>query len=165
MRRTGTPSAPTGLARIAFRLPIVLYRWHLGFLLGGRFVLLETTGRTSGLTRRAVVEVVGGDPVTGAVTVASGFGPGSDWYRNLLADPAVTFQVGRRRHTGRAVPLGPEQGGEAMVDYARRRARAATRLARFMGFEVDGSASDYRAMGAEIPFVRLEPDGAPHPRG
>lgn len=29
------------------------------------------------------------------------------------------------------------------------------RLAGFMGFEVDGSAQDYRELGRNLPFVRL----------
>lgn len=161
MRDRGRPQRPTGWARWAFRLPITFYRWRLGGLLDGRFVLLTHTGRVSGLPRR-VVEVVERDRSTGVVSVASGFGPRTDWYRNVLAHPEVTFQVGRRVHDGVAQPLGPEQGAELMARYAPRHPRAARRLCAFMGFEVDGSEDDYRAVGGRIPFVRLTP--TPHPR-
>lgn len=159
MERNARPRAPTGLRRLLFRLPIPLYRAHLGWLLGHRFVLINHIGRRTGRPRRVVVEVVARERATGTVTVASGFGPGADWYRNLRARPDVTIQVATRRTPVRAVPLTPEQGGEAMVTYARRHGRAARALSRYLGFVVDGSAGDYRAVGRKIPFVRFEPRG------
>ncbi|MFB9236019.1 hypothetical protein ACFFWC_10750 [Plantactinospora siamensis] len=44
-----------------------------------------------------------------------------------------------------------------MVRYAPRHPFAARRLCRLMGYEVDGSTADYRAVGARIPFLRLDP--------
>jgi hypothetical protein len=66
--KAGVP--PSGLRRLLFRAPIRLYRWHLGWLLGGRCLLLTHTGRTSGLPRQAVLEVTGRDPSTGAYLLA-----------------------------------------------------------------------------------------------
>ena len=44
--------APPGKAlRLGLRLPIWLYRLHLSWLLGERFLLLTHTGRNSGLPR------------------------------------------------------------------------------------------------------------------
>lgn len=140
-----------------FRLPVYLYRWRLGLLLGGRFVLINHVGRKTGRPRQAVVEVVARDPGSGAVTVAAGFGAGSDWYRNLLAHPEVTIELGRRTIPVRAVTLTDSEAGEAMVDYARRHPRAARWLSRFLGFRVAGEESDYRALGRRLPMVRFEP--------
>ncbi len=70
MERVSEPTRPTGLLRLLFRLPIWVYRKRLGVLLGHRFVRIHHTGRSRG--RRVVVEAVGHDPATGAVTVASG---------------------------------------------------------------------------------------------
>jgi deazaflavin-dependent oxidoreductase (nitroreductase family) len=67
------------------RLPIWLYRARLGGLLGRRFVLIHHTGRTSRLARQVVLEVVERERASGAVVVAAGFGPRTQWYRNLLA--------------------------------------------------------------------------------
>ena len=44
----------TRLRRALFRAPIWLYRLGLGGLLGGRFLLLTHTGRTSGRPRQVV---------------------------------------------------------------------------------------------------------------
>lgn len=44
-----------------------------------------------------------------------------------------------------------------MAHYAMRRPRSAKQLSRLMGFEVDGSADDFREVGRAIPFVRFTP--------
>jgi deazaflavin-dependent oxidoreductase (nitroreductase family) len=139
-----------------FRLPVWVYRARLGRLLGRRFVLIEHVGRVSGRTHHVVVEVVEHDATTGDVVVASGFGPKADWYRNLLAHPEVEIQLGARTVGVRAVPLDRSEAGEAMVRYARRHRVAARGLARFMGFEADGTESGYRDIGRSIPMLRLE---------
>ncbi|MEV8316454.1 nitroreductase family deazaflavin-dependent oxidoreductase [Streptomyces sp. NPDC059900] len=155
----GRPPLPTGWRRFLFRLPIWLCRARLGALLGRRFLLLEHVGRTSGQLRRVVIEVVArDDPAGPSWTVASGFGPKSAWYRNLQVTPRTTIQVGARRHEVLARFLSPREGGELMARYAVRHPRVARRLTAFMGFEVkDGSAQEFRRVGAAIPFVRFEP--------
>ena len=146
---------PTGLARLGFRLPILLYRAHLGWLLGGRFLLLEHTGRRSGLLRRTVLEVVEHDPLDGSYVVAAGFGPGSDWYRNLLARPEAAIRVGPRHLEALAGPLTPAAGAGVMERYAQRHPFSAAQLSRLMGYPTDGSRSAYRRIGEEVPFLRL----------
>ena len=157
MRKLSSPHRPTGLERLAFRLPIVLYRARLGWVLGGRFMLINHVGRTTGEVHQTVVEVVEHDPGAGSYVAASGFGPHADWYLNLRAHPQVTIQVGRRRLGVEAVPLAADDGGELMARYAVRYGVAARKLCRLMGFEVDGTAEDYRAVGRELPFIRFVP--------
>ena len=147
----------TGVKRLAFRLPILLYRAHLGWLLGGRFVLVNHIGRTTGEVHRAVVEVVEHDSATGSYLVASGFGARSDWYLNLREHPQVTIQVGGRALAVEAAQLASDEGAEAMARYASRRPKAARMVCRLMGFEVDGSVDDFRAVGRELPFIRFVP--------
>ena len=52
--------AGAGLVRVRWlvRAPIWLYRARLGFLFGERLLMLEHTGRKSGLLRLAVLEIV-----------------------------------------------------------------------------------------------------------
>lgn len=120
-------------------------------------MLIHHVGRVTGEMRTVVVEVVEHDTATDSYVAASGFGAHSDWYQNLLAHPRVTIQVGRRRVAVDAVPMPPDEGGELMAHYAVRHDHAARKLCRFMGFEVDGSVEDYRAVGRELPFVRFVP--------
>jgi len=156
VRARSAPAAPRGLRRSLLRLPIVAYRYGCGFLLGHRLVLISHTGRRSGRAFEVVLEVVARSAV-GEVTVASGYGPRADWYRNLLADPETTMAVGRDFRRAVARPLTPDEGAEAMLAYARRHRRAARVLARHMGYEIDGSDADLAALGRAIPFVRLTP--------
>jgi deazaflavin-dependent oxidoreductase (nitroreductase family) len=153
-----TPRPPSGLRRMMFRVPILVFRARLGWVFGHRLVLVNHRGRKTGRPRQVVVEVAARDRTTGAVTVASGYGSHSDWFRNLLVAPETTIEVGVRRLDVRAVPLSPEEGGEVMVDYARRHRLSATVLASYLRYDVDGGSADgYRALGHEIPFVRFEP--------
>jgi deazaflavin-dependent oxidoreductase (nitroreductase family) len=139
------------------RMPIGVYRLGLGWLLGGRFVLIEHIGRRTGAHRSAVVEVVEHDRHARTWTVASGFGPTADWYRNVLSTPDLTIQVGRTRHAVTAEPLPPDDAAAVMGRYADAHPRTAQRLAGFMGYEVDGSREDYRALGRALPFIRFTP--------
>ncbi|MBA5223096.1 hypothetical protein [Streptomyces griseoaurantiacus] len=65
------------------------------------------------------------------------------------------LQFGRRRVAVTAHFLSAAEGGDVMVDYARRHPRAARRLAQLMGFPTDGSEAAYRKIGEATPFVRL----------
>ncbi|MFF2848028.1 nitroreductase family deazaflavin-dependent oxidoreductase [Streptomyces sp. NPDC058001] len=152
-----TPS-PTGWRRRVARAPILLYRWHLGALLGHRFLLLTHTGRTSGEPRQAVLEITGRDRATGAYHLASAFGPGAQWYRNVRVTPDVTVQVGRHRVAAVARAMGPEESGRAMAGYAPRHPRTARRLMDVCGIETDGTVEDFYRVGRDlIPFVEVTP--------
>ncbi len=148
---------PRGLTRILARLPIWLYRLHLGWILDGRFLLLTHMGRKSGLPRQVVLEVVKHDPATGAVYVASGFGRRSDWFRNILKTPEVTVQMGNRRWEAMAQVLPPEEAEAILAEYAREHPTAARNLARLLGYPTDGSPESFRKLAAEVPIVALRP--------
>lgn len=155
MRSTRPPSPPTGWKRRFMRAPIHLYRWHLGWLLGRRLLLLEHVGRRSGAPRQVVLEVVNHDDTADGWVVAAGFGTTSDWYRNLKAHPAARVQTGRRTTAVRAEFLGVDEGGDLMAHYGSVHPKLAVRLCATMGFDVDGSATDFRDAGRNIHFVRL----------
>ena len=77
-----------------FRAPLYLYRWRLGWLLGKRCLLLTHTGRRTGLRRQTVLEVVDYRKEGPEVVVVNGFGPNSDWVRNIEAKPGEEVTVG-----------------------------------------------------------------------
>ena len=147
---------PKGLQRLFFRFPIYLYRANLGWLLGKRFLLLNHTGRKSGLPRQTVLEVAHYDPTTDTYTIASGFGTQSDWYRNLQQNPQVTIQVGRRKTAVSAHLLSPHESGQAMIRYAHQYPKTARRLMQVLGFTGDGSDQSYYDIASQhIHFVAL----------
>ena len=71
--------------RWVVRALIPLFRLGLGGVAGGRLLLLEHRGRTSGLRRFVLLEVVD-RPTRDKIFVASGFGGSAQWYRNLEAN-------------------------------------------------------------------------------
>ncbi|MBF6066135.1 nitroreductase family deazaflavin-dependent oxidoreductase [Nocardia terpenica] len=149
---------PTGISRWVYRLPLPLYRWHLGWMLGHRILVVNHIGRVSGKRRQAVLEIVSHDPRDGSYVVASGWGPDAAWYRNLRTTPDVTIQVGTRTIPVTAVPLPQAAGADLFARYAAGHRRAAKHLLpRLMGYSVDGSEADFRAVGERIPFLRFEP--------
>lgn len=147
---------PAGLTRFIFRIPIHLYRFRLGRLFGSRLLLLNHIGRVSGKPRQTVLEVAERDGDN--YVVASGWGPGAAWYRNILRNPEVSIQVGTRTIPVTATPLDKDEGAQVFVRYAsRHRAAAKFVLPRVLGFSVDGSDADFRAVGENLPFVRFVP--------
>jgi deazaflavin-dependent oxidoreductase (nitroreductase family) len=140
---------------------VYFFRAGLGFLFGGRIILLEHVGRKSGLTRYSCVEVVDRDANDDALTIVSGYGEHAQWYRNLRARPDIEIRTGRGRRAVRANLLSPEEGAGVMADYARRYPKMAPKLMKLCGAHVDGTEADYREVAVKrLRFVRLEPGEA-----
>lgn len=101
--------------------PWLAYRLGLGWPLGHRVVLLEHWGRTTGRPVRTPLRVERWDPASRHLLVTAGSGPGTDWYRNVLAHPLVRVTIGRERNVfGCAVPMADD---EARSELERVRAR------------------------------------------
>ena len=158
--RFDDPQPPNALVRWLFRLPVPLFRAGLGFLFGGRIIMLEHVGRKSGLTRYSCVEVVDRDPSADTRTIVSGYGEHAQWYRNLCAQPDIEVRIGRGRCAVHAALLSPEEGADVMADYARRYPKMAPNLMKLCGAHIDGTEADYREVAVKrLRFVRLEPRG------
>lgn len=152
----------TPARRALYRAPIWLYRLGLGGLLGRRFVLLTHIGRVTGRPRHVVLEVVGRDEESGGFLIASGYGARAQWFRNIRAEPRVRFQIGRRRYAGTARPLPAAESGRRLAEYAARHPWIAAELLTAIGRYVDGTAVNYRRVGADtergVPVILLRPD-------
>jgi deazaflavin-dependent oxidoreductase (nitroreductase family) len=147
---------PKGLSRLFFRTPILLYRMGLGWVFGSRMILLNHVGRKTGLPRQAVLEVARHDKETDTYVINAGFGDKSDWYQNILQNPEVTIRVGRRTLPVRAERLPAEAGGDIMVNFSLEHPVEA-RIARMMGYAVDGTVEGWRTLGETMLFVALRP--------
>jgi deazaflavin-dependent oxidoreductase (nitroreductase family) len=157
---TTKSSPPRGLARLAFRLPIWLYRLRLGWLLGDRLLLLTHIGRKSGQPRQAVIEVARHDRASDTFIIASGWGEGTDWFRNLQKNPNVVVQSGARRLEAVAERLPLDAAADELCSYAQRHPRAFRILTkRLIGQALDGSAESCRRLAADVPMVALRPRG------
>ena len=112
-------SKPTGVLRLAFRLPVHLYRLNLGWTLGHRFLFFAHKGRKSGLLRETVLEVILYDPAEKESVVLSGRGEKADWYRNIETSPALEVRTGRERYVPEQRFLVPEENHAVISEYAR----------------------------------------------
>lgn len=155
--KISNPQPPRGLTRLLLRLPNHLFRLHLGWLLAGHFLQLTHTGRISGLPRRTVLEVLRHDRASDTYMAMAGFGPNSDWVRNIAKTPRVTIAVGPRHFAADAAVLGSDDAAAAMLDYARRFPFARSIIARVMGYRTDGSDADFRALARLATVVAFHP--------
>ncbi len=151
---------PRGLGRLLVRLPIWLYHAHLGWLLGHRFLLLTHIGRKSGLPRRNVLEVLEYEKASRTHYVLAAWGEKSDWVRNVLKTPNVKIAAGFRRFDALATCLSPEEAERCILDYARKHPIAIRVLPRLLGYRVDGTEEDFRALarlGMVFAFRPVQP--------
>jgi deazaflavin-dependent oxidoreductase (nitroreductase family) len=157
-----TTRRPGRLLRAMLGAPARLYDWHLGWLLGHRFLRLTHTGRHTGRTYRTVLEVVGTDPAFDEVTVMAGLGTRADWYRNITARPATEIAIGRRRFTPEHRVLGEVEAAMALANYERRNRLAAPVirivLSRLVGWHYDASPQARARLVRELPLIAFRPD-------
>lgn len=139
-----------------FRLPVVQYRLGLGWMIGKNILLLTTTGRRSGKLRQTALEYVY-DRANDRYRVAAGWGGHTDWYRNLLHDPRVSVQVGRRRFTAVAQKAWDEEVAGHMMQVSRRHPRMDRVWNRWSARPVDGSFASYVYAARYFPSVWLKP--------
>ena len=151
---------PTGLMRLFFKVPPLLCRLGLGGPAAGTVLLLVTRGRRSGRRRYTGLNYArDGD----TVYVMSGFGERTDWVRNLVADPRVDVQIGRRRwHALATIVKDPERrarGIDLLLDTAQRQGppKAIRPLLRRIGFDYDGEVATMDREAPGMPIVALTP--------
>ena len=145
---------PSKALRFGLRIPIFLYRIKLGWLLGGRFLMLTHTGRKSGLPRQTIIEVVKHDKETNTYYVVSGWGEKADWYRNIRKTPQVTVQSGRRKFQTTAEFIPAENAIDIVNDYAREHPIAFNELSVIFFGERMKSVSDApRRIAEKMPMV------------
>jgi deazaflavin-dependent oxidoreductase (nitroreductase family) len=144
-------------AIVLLGLPRHLYRHGCGWLLGRRFLQLTHTGRRSGRTHTTVLEVVRLDRDSEEVMVVSGFGPGSDWLRNIRANGRAEISIGRESFAAsfRMVPV--DEATTVLGDYERRNRHAAPVirfvLSHLLGWRYDGSPEARRRAAEALPVV------------
>ena len=150
---------PQGLLRLFLRLPIIFYRLKLGWLLGERFVLLKHIGRKSGELRKTVVEVVSRDKASDTYFIVSGWGYKANWYRNLLAQPDIDIEVGRRKLQVTAETIPARQGVDVLLAYRKKHPIAARELSQLMGLDIFNTppAELGNIIQESLPVIALRP--------
>ena len=157
-RMTEKPVRERPLLRAFMRFPIYLFRLRLGWLFGGRFLMLTHTGRKSGLRRYVVLEIVNHDEASEAYYVAAGWGKKADWYRNIQATPQVTVQVRNHRFDALAENISQEEALENLWVYAQKFPTAFTQLVKGMlGEGLPPTREACQKLAEVVPLVALRP--------
>lgn len=134
------------------RAPILVYRAGLGFIFGGRMLMLEHVGRRTGVTRYVVLEVID-HPDADVYVVPSGFGERAQWFRNVLANPQVHVSVGGHRSvsaTARRLPA--EEADAALGRYIAGHARAWAAMSQVIEETLGGRVDP---PNTELPIVEF----------
>jgi len=149
---------PGRLLRLVFKAPVVLYRLHLGWLLGERFILLTHTGRQTGRARMTVIEVVAHDRSIPEVVVIAAWGERAQWVRNLEVAPAVSVQFGQVcwSHPEHRF-LEPAQAAQTVAAYRSEHPFAARVLARLLGWPRDTGDPKYERFVQTLCAVAFRP--------
>jgi deazaflavin-dependent oxidoreductase (nitroreductase family) len=153
----GLRRRPGRLALAVFRIPLVLYRRGWGSLLGTTFMLLVHAGRKTGQPHLMTAMVMSCNPSTREVIIFSGWGPRSDWVRNLRARPALRVEVGRESFTPQHRFLSEDESVAVAGDFLRRhpyRLRLATRVLDWPDLHRETVLRDFVRTH---PFVTLRP--------
>ena len=100
------------------RFMLLMWRLGLGPLINflpryiGRIMVITHRGRKSGLRRQTPVNYTISD---GEIYCTAGYGAGSDWYRNIMADPRVEVWLPDGWYEGEAVDVSDEPGRLAIM--------------------------------------------------
>ena len=150
-----------GLLWYFFRGPVYLYHCHLGWLLGNRFLLLTHFGRRTGQRRETVLEVVQYRKQGPEVVVVNGFGPDSDWLRNIEAKQGEEVMVGSRHFNATHRFLGADEAVGVIQDYERRNRFMAAIVRRgfswLLGWRYRGSESERLRLVRQLPLIAFYP--------
>ncbi len=150
-------SRPRRIPRSLARAPIWIFRLGAGGVFGGRLIMVEHRGRTTGRIRQVVLETVARQ---GQVhDVVSGYGWSAQWLRNVRADPRVRLWDGwGRGHSARAELLPPAEARAVLDAYRRDHPAAAQALGRALNLEpLRSGAALPPDVADRLPVVRITP--------
>jgi deazaflavin-dependent oxidoreductase (nitroreductase family) len=147
--------APSLLIPI-FKLPVFLYRLHLGWLMGKRFMQITHVGRRSGKVRRTILAVLRFDDKTKEIYAVSAW-KGSDWYYNIQATPALQVETGFLRYVPVQRTLSPEEITTAFLEYRQKHALFSRMICRIPGWKWDSTYEEFLELARSLRGVAFRP--------
>lgn len=147
--------APAFLLPI-FKLPLVLYRLHLGWLFGHRFMLLTHVGRKSGKVRQTILAVLSFDASTREIRAVSAWNA-SEWYKNIQAAPALAVETGLTRYAPVQRELSNEEIAQLFVDYRKSHPIFSRIICRIPGWKWDASYAELLELARKLRGVAFRP--------
>jgi deazaflavin-dependent oxidoreductase (nitroreductase family) len=157
----GLRRRPGRLALAFMRLPLQAYRRGKGHLLGHTFVAFTHVGRRTGTPYQSVAMVLNEDHTIREVVVCAAWGPDTDWYRNLRADPASSVMLGRDAYVAEAIFLEDQDAIRVANGFRGRHPYRLRLMSRILGW---GDLRDEKRVCAFVrthPFVAFRPSAGP----
>ena len=138
------------------KLPLLLYRTGLGRLLGQRFMLLTHIGRRSGKVRQTVLAVLHFDPSTREIRAISAWSA-SEWYKNILALPALQVEMGSTRYVPVYHSLSTEEIATLFEEYRSEHPIFSRIVCRIPGWKWDSSHEELFELAKTLRGVAFQP--------
>lgn len=140
-----------------FKLPLLLYRLRLGWLLGKRFMQITHVGRRSGKVRKTVLAVLRFDERTKQIYAVSAW-QGSDWYYNIQAAPALQIETGFVRYVPDQRTLSPEEIATTFIEYCRLHPIFNRMICRIPGWKWDSTYDEFLELARTLHGVAFRPN-------
>ncbi len=150
---------PGALLRWVSKWPELVFRLHLGWLLGDRFMLVVHRGRKTGRIRRTGVMVLEYDGRTGEAFVVAG-SRDADWYRNIQTSPAVEIMHGRRQYRPVQRFLSSNETAELLGSSRRQAPFQALVQALFFGWPLKANRAELLILADKLGGVAFRPNDA-----
>ncbi len=139
-----------------FKLPVFLYRLHLGWLLGKRFMQITHVGRRSGKVRRTILAVLRFDDKTKEIYAVSAW-KGSDWYYNIQASPALQVETGFIHYVPVQRTLSPEEITTAFMEYRKQHPIFSRMICRIPGWKWNSTYEEFLELARTLRGVAFKP--------
>ena len=147
--------APSFLIPI-FKLPVILYQAHLGWLLGKRFMQITHVGRRSGIVRRTILAVLRFDGQTKEIYAVSAW-KGSDWYYNIQAAPALQVETGFIHYVPMQRTLSPEEITTTFMEFCQAHPLFSRMVCRIPGWKWDSTYDEFLELARTLHGVAFRP--------
>jgi deazaflavin-dependent oxidoreductase (nitroreductase family) len=138
------------------KMPLILYRLGLGWMLGKRFMLLTHKGRSSGKAYQTVLAVLRFDKKTREIFVVSPWSA-SNWYHNIQATPAVEVETDRVRYAPVQRTLSPEEIANLFIEFRQQNPIFSRIVACIPGWNIDSSYEEFLALAQGLRGVAFRP--------
>jgi deazaflavin-dependent oxidoreductase (nitroreductase family) len=155
------PAPPKGVLGWLLSLPRYLFKAHLGFLMGHRFLVLVSEGRRTGLRRETPLEVVRYDKAKREAIVAAGWGRKTQWLHNVEAGLAREVWIGRERYVPAYRVLDLDEAMDTLRHYERHSGfpKQVVRrvLSWLLGWTYDGTSAARHRAAEQLPLIAFRP--------
>jgi deazaflavin-dependent oxidoreductase (nitroreductase family) len=139
-----------------FKMPLILYRLGLGWMLGKRFLLLTHVGRHSGKVYQSVLAVLRFDEKTHEILAVSPWSK-SNWHQNIQIKPALKVETGFIRYTPMQRNLSPEEIAALFIEFRKQRPIFSRVIARIPGWKINSTYDEFLALAYTLRGVAFQP--------